>query len=65
MSIDTENGMAAGNLAIELEHALHATGRFGHEYAMLVRKLLEDALSSKMHLRYGSLEAIQDFKEAG
>lgn len=62
-SIDPENGMAMGNLGIELEHAMKITGRFRHEYAALARNLFERTLGPQMHLRYGSLEAIRDFQK--
>lgn len=62
LAIDQENGMATGNLGIELEHAMQITGRFRHEYAALARDLFERTLSPQMHLKYGSLEAISDFQ---
>lgn len=60
--IDPENGMAAGNLGIELEHATLITGRYRHEYIALAHDFLKQALSSKMHLRFGSLQAANDFQ---
>ncbi len=60
--VDPKNGMAAGNLGIELEHATLITGCYRHEYTVLARDLLKQALSPKMHLLYGSPQAINDFQ---
>jgi tetratricopeptide (TPR) repeat protein len=62
MHIDPTNGMAAGNLGIELERASRITGRFRHEYLALAHDFLKQALSPRMHLRYGSPEAAKDFQ---
>lgn len=60
--IDPTNGMAAGNLSIELEHASRIMGHYRHEYIALAYAFLKRALSSEMHLRYGSLQAVDDFQ---
>jgi hypothetical protein len=60
--IDPTNGMAAGNLGIGLEHATLITGCYRHEYVALAHDFLKQALSPMMHLRYGSPQAINDFK---
>ncbi|MDH5552777.1 MAG: LA2681 family HEPN domain-containing protein [Nitrosomonas sp.] len=59
---DPTNGMAAGNLAVELEHATWRTGNYRHEYIALAYELLEKAFSSDMHLNYGSADAVEGFK---
>lgn len=56
------NGMAAGNLAMELEHAAWRTGFYRHEYIALAYELLEQTLGSEMHLNYGSVDAVEGFK---
>ena len=61
--IDPTNGMAAGNLGIELEHATLITGRYRHEYVALAYDFLKQAISPKMHLRFGSPQAVNDFQE--
>lgn len=60
--VDPENGMAAGNLGIELEHAANIMGSYRHEYVALAYDFLRQALSPKMHLRYGSPHAVNDFQ---
>ncbi len=60
--IDPTNGMAAGNLGIELEHATRITGRYKHEYSALAYHFLKQALGPKMHLRFGSPQAVSDFQ---
>jgi tetratricopeptide (TPR) repeat protein len=62
IEIDPTNGMAAGNIAIQLERASRITGRYTHEYLALAHDFLKRALSPSMHLRYGPLEAIKDFQ---
>ena len=60
--IDPINGMAVGNLGIELERASRITGRYRHEYIALAHDFLKQALSPKMHLRYGSPQAVEHFQ---
>ena len=62
IEIDPTNGMAAGNLAIQLERALLITGSYRHEYLALAYDFLKQALSPSMHLRYGPIEAVEDFQ---
>jgi hypothetical protein len=62
MRLDPTNGMAAGNLSIELDHATRITGRYRHEYTALAYDFLKQALSPKMHLRFGSPQAVSDFQ---
>jgi tetratricopeptide (TPR) repeat protein len=63
LCVDPQNGMAAGNLGIELEQATLITGCYRHEYAALAHDLLKQALSPKMHLLYGLPQAISGFQE--
>jgi tetratricopeptide (TPR) repeat protein len=60
--IDPTNGMAAGNLGIELERASRIMGRYRHEYIALAYDFLKQALGPKMHLRFGSRQAVNDFQ---
>ncbi len=61
LNIDPTNGMAAGNLGIELENAARITGNYRHEYYALAYDYLIQALSHKMHLRFGSQQAVNVF----
>lgn len=63
LKADPANGMAAGNLGIELEHCARITGWYTHEYTALAHEMLSRALGDKMHLKFGSQQAIQSFKE--
>lgn len=60
--VDPTNGMAAGNLSIELEHATRITEHYRHEYIALAHDFLKQALSPKMHLRFGSPQAVSNFQ---
>ena len=62
IQVDPTNGMAAGNLGIELEHASLVTGRYRHEYIALAYDFLQQAFSPEMHLRFGSLQAVNHFQ---
>lgn len=62
LNADPTNGMAAGNLAIELKHAVTIVGRYKHEYLALAHELLTRALGNSMHLKFGSYQAIQSFR---
>lgn len=62
LDAEPENGMAAGNLAVELEHVSWLTGHYRHEYIALAYKLVSDSLGPNMHLHYGSLVAKQGFQ---
>ena len=62
LDADSTNGMAAGNLGIELERVSRITGNYRHEYLALAHDLLSRALGSSMHLKYGSKQAIQSFQ---
>lgn len=62
MKIDPTNGMAAGNLGIELERATYIMDKYRHEYMALAHDFLKRALGPKMHLRYGSLQAVESFR---
>lgn len=53
---DPTNGMAAGNLGIELIYCTDITGRFTHEYLALAYEMLNRALSDTMHLELGSYQ---------
>lgn len=57
-----ENGMAAGNLGVELEYASRLVQRHRHEYIGLAHALLSQALGPEMHLRYGSADAARGFQ---
>ena len=62
LDVDPKNGMAAGNLGVELEYAARLTGRFRHEYIALAREFLIRALGPHMHLDYGIPHAVQGFR---
>ncbi len=62
IQIDPTNGMAAGNLGIQLERASQITGCYTHEYIALAHEFLKQALGPNMHLRYGPPEAVEDFQ---
>lgn len=62
LQVDPTNGMAAGNLSIELERASHIMGHYRHEYIGLAYDFLKQALSPKMHLSFGSVQAISSFQ---
>ncbi len=64
MQADPTNGMAAGNLALELEHAALLTGRYRHEYMAVVHALLTQVFGPDMHLQYGSRPAVESFQVA-
>lgn len=61
IQVDPTNGMAAGNLGIELEQASRITGHYRHEYIALAYDFIKQALSPSMHLRFGSPQAVRDF----
>lgn len=63
LKADPTNGMAAGNLGIELEHCARITGQYRHEYLALAHEMLSRALGDTMHLKFGSHQAVQSFKE--
>jgi len=58
------NGMAAGNLGVELLHAADITGRYRHDYMLAARVHLVAALGPTMHLRYGGQDAVRGFVDA-
>jgi len=58
LSADPTNGMAAGNLGIELKHAARIMGQYKHEYLALAHELLASALGDSMHLKFGSYQAV-------
>jgi hypothetical protein len=62
LELDPINGMASGNLGIELFHAARITGKYRHEYISLAHVNLVNALSPSMHLKFGSMQAIQQFR---
>lgn len=62
LDVEPENGMAAGNLAQELEYVAQIMGIYRHEYMALAYDLLLKAFSSEMHLDYGSLAAQMSFQ---
>lgn len=63
LKADPTNGMAAGNLGIELERCARITGRYTHEYMALAHEMLSRALGDSMHFKFGSQQAIQSFKD--
>lgn len=63
LKADPTNGMAAGNLGIELEYCARIIGRYTHEYLALAHEMLSCALGDTMHLKFGSQQAVQSFKE--
>ncbi len=62
LQLESANGMAAGNLGIELERASQITGRYRHEYIALAHDYLRQSVSHQMHLHYGSPQAGENFK---
>ena len=62
LDADPSNGMAAGNLGMELEHAAWMIGRYRHEYVALAHDLLTRALGPSMHLNSGSMDAVRGFR---
>ena len=62
LAADSTNGMAAGNLGIELERAAQIAGHYRHEYMALAHDALSRALGPEMHLHSGSLAASQRFQ---
>jgi tetratricopeptide (TPR) repeat protein len=64
LEAEPTNGMAAGNLGVELEHVAWLMGRYRHEYIAIAYDLLTRALGNEMHLKYGSMPAIQYFQSA-
>jgi len=61
---DPQNGMASGNLGIELRHVARITGRYRHDYALEAHSALSAALGPQMHLEYGGLDARRAFQRA-
>jgi hypothetical protein len=53
---DTHNGMAAGNLGVELDRIADITGKYRHHYLQAAFEMLSKALSPEMHLSYGGIE---------
>jgi hypothetical protein len=64
LDAEPQNGMAAGNLGIELDRIAQITGRYTHHYLLLARQHLHKACSSEMHLAYGGIAAVQAFRES-
>jgi tetratricopeptide (TPR) repeat protein len=60
--IDPSNGMASGNLAIELEYVSHLTSSFRHVYVALANDFMTHVFKPTTNLNYGTPNAIQDFK---
>ncbi|MGA7194131.1 MAG: LA2681 family HEPN domain-containing protein [Anaerolineales bacterium] len=61
---DPRNGMAAGNLGVELGRVQQITGRYTHHYIMAAYDLLSQALGPDMHLSYGGIEAKRAFENS-
>jgi tetratricopeptide (TPR) repeat protein len=57
------NGMATGNLGVELEHVAEITGRYVHHYLLAAHAALSQAVGSGMHLRYGTPRASEELRE--
>ena len=64
LEIDVQNGMAAGNLGVELGRIEEITGRYTHHYIIVAYNLLSKALGPDMHLSYGGIEAKRGFENA-
>lgn len=60
--IDPTNGMATGNLAIELENVSHLTSNFRHEYIALANHFMNLVFETTTNLDYGTPAGIQGFK---
>ncbi|MFZ3080330.1 MAG: LA2681 family HEPN domain-containing protein [Bellilinea sp.] len=63
LKADPTNGMAAGNLGIELEYVSRLTGKHAHEYLALAHEMLTRALGDSTHLKFGSPNAVHSFQE--
>jgi hypothetical protein len=59
--IDNRNGMSAGNLGIELEHAARMMGSYFHQYIELAYQYIKQSLSPDMHLNDGTPSAKENF----
>lgn len=62
LELDSLNGMAAGNLGIEIKRVLDVTGRYKHHYILAAHNLLKKAIGTKMYLSYGGHDAKRDFE---
>ena len=63
LELEPQNGMAAGNLGIELDRVAAITGRYLHHYLLEAHQAITVALSSKSHLSYGGQDAAIGFRE--
>jgi tetratricopeptide (TPR) repeat protein len=58
---EPENGMAWGNLGIELDHVSRIMGKYRHEYIRAAYDALKRAMGDTAHLNYGSSLAKERF----
>ncbi len=63
LDIEPKNGMAAGNLGIQLERVARITGRYTHHYIMAAQEALKTACGHEMHLSYGGIDAAPRFDQ--
>ncbi len=64
LELEPQNGMASGNLGIELDRVADITGRYIHHYILAAHEALTKACGSQMHLSYGGIETTQGFHRA-
>lgn len=62
LAFDEDNGVAVGNLGIELERVARITGRYLHDYLLEARSALDEALTEPRHLGYAGPGAAARFK---
>ena len=63
LELEPRNGMAAGNLGIELGRVAYITDRYMHHYMLVAHDALSKACSPNMHLSYGGPKAVRGFQE--
>jgi len=62
LELEPRNGMAAGNLGIELDRAAQITDRYIHHYLLAAHDVLSKACSPEMDLSYGGPSAARRFR---
>ena len=61
---EPKNGMAAGNLGVELDRIANITGKYRHYYLRAAYDMLSNALGPEMYLSYGGIEALRGFENS-
>lgn len=64
LNLEPRNGMAAGNLGIELNKVARITGKYTHHYLLAAYHALSQACGSEMHLEYGNIEVRRGIENA-